>query len=100
MAYRHTIGLPGFPREYAPYEELLFQLLGLDHTLSLFHFDIANTWIHVRGPGAKFWIRGRLIDGRYELTHTRAFNGWDPNSASPSTYEYEVTVLPAGSGIL
>ncbi|KAJ7842987.1 hypothetical protein B0H14DRAFT_2586032 [Mycena olivaceomarginata] len=49
--------------------------------------------------GAKFWIRCRRKDGQYELTDTRAFDDWDPESASPNTDEYEVTVLPAGSGV-
>ncbi|KAJ6448099.1 hypothetical protein C8R45DRAFT_1046809, partial [Mycena sanguinolenta] len=57
MAYRQTATLLGF--RSPPYEELYWELLGLNHTLSLFHADIAMTWVYVAGPGEKFWIRER-----------------------------------------
>ncbi len=50
-AYRHTNGLPGFSERFPPYSDMYFQLIGMAHCLSFFHYDIAATWLFVSGPG-------------------------------------------------
>ncbi|KAJ6471551.1 hypothetical protein C8R45DRAFT_1104518 [Mycena sanguinolenta] len=82
-----------------PYEELYWELLGLNHTLSLFHADIAMTWVYVGDPGEKFWIRERTRSPD-NFTNSHAFDNWQPDKAAPDRCDYEVTALPAGAGIL
>ncbi|KAF7335891.1 hypothetical protein MSAN_02326100 [Mycena sanguinolenta] len=97
MAYRQTSTLLGV--RSPPYDELYWELLGLNHTLSLFHGDIAMTWVYVSGPGEKFWIRERTR-GPDNFANSRAFDNWQPDKADPAHCDYEVIVLPAGGGIL
>ncbi|KAF8180936.1 hypothetical protein K438DRAFT_1841489 [Mycena galopus ATCC 62051] len=100
-AYCKTNGLPDFELKFPPYEEMYFKLLGLSNTLSLFHIDITMTWIYIRGPGEKFWIRSRPQDGcgSDDISDAHSFETWEPDRASVKTHDYEVTALPAGSGI-
>ncbi|KAK7001645.1 hypothetical protein R3P38DRAFT_2795600 [Favolaschia claudopus] len=100
-AFWKTNNLPGFSERMPPYEEMYFKLLGLAHTLSMFHVDITMTWIYIAGPGEKFWISSRPR-GNWQtddLSDTRAFSDFDPDQASLSTHDYEITALPAGGGI-
>ncbi|KAJ7310842.1 hypothetical protein DFH08DRAFT_898477, partial [Mycena albidolilacea] len=102
VAYCQTNGLPGFETKYPKYEEMywkLLKLLALAHAFSYFHFDICTTWVYVSGPGEKFWIRShpRTTANSHDPT---AFENWQPDHASIQDCDYEVVVLPAGSGIL
>ncbi|KAJ6463629.1 hypothetical protein C8R47DRAFT_1326983 [Mycena vitilis] len=108
VAYRLTNGLDGFPEKEPPYKEMYWELLGLAHALSLFHFDISATWVYVSGPGEKFWIRARprtTDDGRVhpksrDISNVTAFDNWEPDEASLESCDYEVVALPAGAGVL
>ncbi|KAF7345498.1 hypothetical protein MVEN_01568300 [Mycena venus] len=99
-AYTKTNGLPGFKIKYPPYEETYFRLFGLTHALSMFHIDIAMTWIYVAGPGDKFWVCSCSQNGGDDLTDSHDFDNWDPDRVSLHSHDYEITALPAGGGIL
>ncbi|KAJ7483128.1 hypothetical protein B0H11DRAFT_2279896 [Mycena galericulata] len=111
VAYRQTNGLPGFPHKFPPYAETHWELLGLAHSMTFFHLDVAATRVYVAGPGEKFWIRGRppyqeepgeeVIDSRAEdIEDSFAFANWDPDKADLKSCELEGVVLPAGTGTL
>ncbi|KAJ7718896.1 hypothetical protein B0H16DRAFT_1897431 [Mycena metata] len=103
VAYRQTNGLEFFPHRDPPYKEMSWELLGLAHSLSLFHFDITATWIFVSGSGEKFWIRGRprpqATNDLRNIAHSSAFENWQPDLASLDSCDYEIVALPAGTGI-
>ncbi|KAJ7872807.1 hypothetical protein B0H14DRAFT_2570015 [Mycena olivaceomarginata] len=71
-AYCKTNGLPNFETKFPPYEEM-----------------------------GKFWIRSRPHSGCDSdvISDTYSFENWEPERASLETHDYEVTALPAGSGI-
>ncbi|KAJ7743233.1 hypothetical protein DFH07DRAFT_979671 [Mycena maculata] len=109
VAYRKTNGLSGFCQIYPSYTELYWELVGLAHSISMFHLDVAATRVYVAGPGEKFWIRVRRrnpedlkaakIDLRTkDLEDSFAFDGWDPDHVDLSTCELEGIALPAGTG--
>ncbi|KAJ7809777.1 hypothetical protein B0H14DRAFT_2607824 [Mycena olivaceomarginata] len=108
VAYCQTNGLPGFETKYPKYEEMYWKLLALAHAFSYFHFDICATWVYVSGPGEKFWIRSRprttanshMVSASRDISDPTAFENWQPDHASIQDCDYEVVVLPAGSGIL
>ncbi|KAJ7752405.1 hypothetical protein B0H14DRAFT_2635782 [Mycena olivaceomarginata] len=108
FAYCQTNGLPGFETKYPKYEEMYWKLLALAHAFSYFHFDICATWVYVSGPGEKFWIRSRprttanshMVSASRDISDPTAFENWQPDHASTQDCDYEVVVLPAGSGIL
>ncbi|KAJ7176358.1 hypothetical protein C8R43DRAFT_1198026 [Mycena crocata] len=111
VAYRMTNGLTGFAYNDPPYNEMYWELIGLAHSFSPCHFDVAASRVFVAGPGEKFWIRSRtralearLADGvdprKDDITDSVAFDGWDPTIASTESCEYEGCVLPAGEGVL
>ncbi|KAJ7121853.1 hypothetical protein C8R43DRAFT_1150681 [Mycena crocata] len=111
VAYRMTNGLTGFAYKDPPYNEMYWELIGLAHSFSPCHFDVAASRVFVAGPGEKFWIRSRtralearLADGvdprKDDITDSVAFDGWDPTIASTESCEYEGCVLPAGEGVL
>ncbi|KAJ7757839.1 hypothetical protein B0H14DRAFT_2634843 [Mycena olivaceomarginata] len=108
VAYCQTNSLPGFETKYPKYEEMYWKLLALAHAFSYFHFDICATWVYVSGPGEKFWIRSRprttanshMVSASRDISDPTAFENWQPDHASIQDCDYEVVVLPAGSGIL
>ncbi|KAJ7649547.1 hypothetical protein DFH06DRAFT_1331910 [Mycena polygramma] len=90
VAYRLTNGLHGFPEKEPPYKEMYWELLGLAHALSLFHFDISATWVYVSGP-----VHPKSRD----ISDVTAFENWEPDEASLESCDYEVVALPAGAGV-
>ncbi|KAJ7886267.1 hypothetical protein B0H13DRAFT_1889290 [Mycena leptocephala] len=59
QAYKQTNGLGQFQTKYPPYHEFYWRLVELAHSLSPGHFDVAPTFVHVTGPGEKFWARAK-----------------------------------------
>ncbi|KAF7371601.1 hypothetical protein MVEN_00015500 [Mycena venus] len=93
VAYSKTNGLPGFAFRFPSYGETYFKLVGLNHALSMFHLDIAMTWIYVSGPGDKFWARSHPRNGLDDLFNSHAFDNWDPDRASLDKKHQELCLI-------